>query len=113
MHEMSICEGILLTLEEEAQKQHFHRIKQVWLEIGVFAGVEPQALQFGWEVVTRNTLAEGAKLHIIDEPGQAWCLGCSQTVSIQNRFDDCPNCGSHLLQVTAGEAMRIKELEVD
>lgn len=113
MHEMSICEGILLTLEEEAKKQQFQRVKQVWLEIGVFAGVEPQALHFSWEVVTSNSLAEGSKLHIIDEPGQAWCLGCSQTVEIQNRYDDCPKCGSHLLQVTAGEALRIKELEVD
>jgi hydrogenase nickel incorporation protein HypA/HybF len=113
MHEMSICEGILLTLEEQSKVQNFNRVKTVWLDIGAFAGVDIQALRFGWEVVTRNTLAHDSQLMINDIPGQAWCLGCSSTVNINNRYDDCPVCGNPRLQVTGGEELKIKELEVD
>ncbi|MBD3612912.1 MAG: hydrogenase maturation nickel metallochaperone HypA [Hydrogenovibrio crunogenus] len=113
MHEMSICEGILLTLEEQSSVQSFKKVKKVWLDIGAFSGVEKQALLFGWEVVTKNTLAHDSELIINDIAGQAWCLGCSTTVDIVNRYDDCPLCGSHMLQVTGGEELKIKELEVD
>ncbi|MCW8907998.1 MAG: hydrogenase maturation nickel metallochaperone HypA, partial [Sedimenticola sp.] len=93
MHEMSICEGILQVMEEQAATQQFERVKSVWVEIGPLAGVELDALRFGFEVVTRNSLAEGAKLEIIEMPGQAWCLQCSKTVPVSQRFDACPECG--------------------
>ncbi len=113
MHEMSICEGIVQTLEDAAKAQNFTRVRTVWLEIGDLAGVEIPALEFGWEVVSRHTLAEGAKLEIIPVPAQAYCLGCANTVPIKQRYDACPECGSYHLQVVAGEELRIKELEVD
>ncbi len=113
MHEMSICEGILQVMEEQAETQRFERVKSVWLEIGPLAGVELEALRFGFDVVTRNSVAEGAKLEIIEMPGEAWCLTCSKTVPIAQRFDACPDCGSYQLQITGGEELRIKELEVD
>jgi hydrogenase nickel incorporation protein HypA/HybF len=113
MHEMSICEGILQVMEEQASTQQFKRVKSVWLEIGPLAGVEIEALRFGFDVVTRNSLAEGAKLEIIEMPGVAWCLECSKNVPIKQRFDACPDCGSFQLQITGGDELRIKELEVD
>ena len=58
-------------------------------------------------------LAEGARLEIVELPGQAWCMQCAKTVRVQQRFHACPDCGGRQLQVTGGEEMRIKELEVD
>lgn len=113
MHEMSLCESMLQLMEEQAKSQSFSRVKSVWLEIGQLSGVEINALRFGFEVVMRNSLAEGAELHVIDKPGQAWCLQCSKNIEISQRFDPCPHCGSHQIQVTGGEEMRIHELEVD
>lgn len=113
MHEMSICEGIIQVLEDQASSQQYQRVKTVWLEIGPLAMVETDALRFCFEAVTRNTLAEGARLEIIALPGQAWCLQCAKTVGITQRYDACSECGSVQLQVTQGEELRIKELEVE
>ncbi len=113
MHEMSLCEGVLQVLESEAQKQGFEKVKSVWLEIGDLAGVEIEAMEFCFDAVTRNSLADGAQLNIINVPGLAWCMQCSKNVSVKQRFDECPDCGSFQLQVTSGEEMRIKELEVE
>ncbi len=113
MHEMSLCEGVLQILESEAQKQGFNRVKAVWLEIGDLSGVEIDAMRFSFDAVTRNSLADGAVLEIINVPGSAWCMQCSKTVNVKQRFDECPNCGSYQLQVTDGDQMRIKELEVE
>lgn len=113
MHEMSLCEGILSILEDQAKAQSFARVTMVRLEIGALSGVEIPALRFGFDAVMRGSLADGARLEIVEEPGQAWCVDCSRTVLIQQRYDACPICGGVRLRVTGGESMRVKELEVE
>ncbi len=110
---MSLCEGVIQILEEQAKVQNYQRVKTVWLEIGVLAGVELEALSFSFEVVSRGTLAEGASLEIIHTAGQAWCMDCANTVEISARYDACPACGGYHLQVSGGDELKIKELEVE
>ncbi len=113
MHEMSLCEGILQVLENESKRQGFKKVQNVWVEIGALAGVEKEALLFSFDVVTKKSIAEQAKLIIVDIPGTAWCMQCSKSVDVNQRFDQCPDCGSYQLQITSGDEMKIKELEVD
>jgi hydrogenase nickel incorporation protein HypA/HybF len=113
MHEMAISESIVQIIEEQAQAQNFSSVKTVWLEIGRFAGIEIEALRFTFDVVSRNSVAEGSSLEIIEIPGTAWCMECGKNVDIQQRFDPCPECGSFQIQVSGGDGMRIKELEVN
>jgi len=113
MHEMSLCEGILQVIESEAKKQQFTEVKQVVLDIGILSGVEISALEFAFEVVMRNSVAANAALKINQIEAQAWCMPCSETVTIKQRFDACPNCESYQLQVSSGDEMKIKELEVN
>ncbi len=113
MHEMSLCESVLKILEDNAQSQGFKRVKTVWLEIGGLSGVELEAMRFSFDAVTRDTLADHARLEIIEVPGQAWCMQCSKSVVVKQRFDACPDCASYQLQVTGGDEMKIKELEVE
>lgn len=112
MHELSLCESIRSILEDESAKQSFRAVKRVTLEIGALSGVEPDAMRFGFDVAMAGSVAEGAKLEIVETPGQAWCLSCSKPVSVKARYDSCPECGSHQLQVTGGTEMKILELEV-
>ena len=70
-------------------------------------------MRFSFDVVMKGSLADGARLEIIKIPGQAWCLQCMKPITIERRFDACADCGGHQLQITAGEEMLIKELEVD
>ena len=113
MHEMALCEGIVEIVEQEARKGAFSKVKTVWLEIGALSHVAPEALRFCFDAVTARTVAEGAALEIITQPGTAWCLNCSKSVEIAERLAPCPSCGSYQLQVTGGEDMRVKELEVE
>ena len=110
---MSIAEGIIQVLEDQARSQNYTKVKAVWLEIGPLAAIETDALRFCFDAVTRNSLAEGARLEIIEQPAMAWCLGCSQQIEVKQRYDSCPLCGSYQVQVTSGEELRIKELEVE
>ncbi len=113
MHEMALCENIVQILESQATDNGYQRVKTVWLEIGSLAGVEVPALIFSFDIVSRGTLAEGADLQIIERPAQDWCMQCCETVSVKRRFDGCPKCSSQQLQVSGGDELKIKELEVE
>ncbi|MFA5951796.1 MAG: hydrogenase maturation nickel metallochaperone HypA [Hyphomicrobium sp.] len=113
MHEMAISESIIGILEAEAARQKYARVKKVWLEIGPLAGIETEALKFTFDVVTRGTLAEHAELEIVATEACGYCLMCAKNVVISQRFAPCPDCGGHQVQMTSGDEMRIKELEVE
>lgn len=113
MHEISLCEGILRVIEEQAAVQEYRKVKTVWLEVGALAGVELEALRFGFDVVMQDSIARDARLEISEVPGQAWCMHCMENVAIAQRFDACPRCDGHQLQVNGGEELRIREMEVE
>ena len=56
---------------------------------------------------------KGARLDIIRVAGQGWCLDCGKSVPLAERFGACPECGQHHVQMTAGDELRVKELEVE
>ena len=59
MHELSLCQGIIDIIEAQAQQQEFRKVIAVCLEIGNFAGVELEALRFGFNVASKGSVAEG------------------------------------------------------
>jgi len=112
MHELSLIEGMRDILESAADRNGSARILRVRIEAGAFSAVEPDALTFAWEVVMRGSKAEGAVLELIVLPGRAFCYDCLQTVQIDQRLDPCPLCGGGKLMPEAGDALRIKNMEV-
>ena len=112
MHEMSLCEGIRGVIEDQARQHSFSSVRRIRLEIGRFAGVEKAALSFAFDVVMRGSVAEGARLEMIDLPGRALCYDCAEEVALDDRLDPCPLCGGGKLLPVAGDEMRIKDMEV-
>ncbi|HEX6828205.1 MAG TPA: hydrogenase maturation nickel metallochaperone HypA [Burkholderiales bacterium] len=113
MHEMSLAEGVVQIVEDYARREHIRRVKAVWLEIGRLSGVEAEAMRFCFDAAARDTVAEGARLEIVELAGSAWCMKCSEPVAVAARYDPCPRCGGYQLQVTGGTEMRVKELEIE
>lgn len=110
---MSLAESMLQIIEAAAREQAFTRVKTVWLEIGQLAGVEQEALRFGFDVVTRGSIAQHARLEIIEVAGQGQCGKCAHEMPLAALYEACPACGSYDVRVIGGDAMRVKELEVE
>ena len=113
MHEISLAESMLQIIEDTARKQGFTRVRTVWLEIGQLACVEQESLRFGFDVVTRGSIAQQARLEIIETAGQGRCEKCDEGFSLAALYEACPKCGSYDVRVIGGDAMRVKELEVE
>jgi hydrogenase nickel incorporation protein HypA/HybF len=113
MHELALAQGILEIVAGEARTQGFSRVMKIRLAIGALAMVEPDALVFGFDAVSRGTEAEGAVLDIARPPGRGYCAGCGEQVELGQRGDPCPGCGGYQLMVIGGDELRVTELEVE
>ena len=96
MHELSIAQGIIEIVDETARAHGIRAVRRVHVRIGELAGIDPEALYFAWESVTREGIARGSKLEIERTPGQAWCTDCGKTVPLKRYGDACPDCGGSL-----------------
>jgi hydrogenase nickel incorporation protein HypA/HybF len=112
MHELSLAESVIQIIEEAAVAQQFTQVRVVWIEVGSMAGVEQDAMRFCFDAVTRGTLAEGARLEMIEVPGTGTCTECGSVHPVANLLDTCPKCGSVAVQVEGGTGLRVKELDV-
>lgn len=112
MHEMSLAEGVMQIVEDAARDQGFDRVTAVILEIGALSSVEIEAMRFCFDAVTRGSIAEGARLEVVQTPGTGWCMRCAKTVPMAALYDACPECGGYQVQATGGTEMRVRELEI-
>jgi hydrogenase nickel incorporation protein HypA/HybF len=108
MHELSITQSIV---EACAQRAGGARVSRVTVEIGRLTCVLPDALRFCFDVCTEGTSLEGSELEIIQIRGRGRCRACGDDVELNDLVTPC-GCGSHDLELIAGEDLRIKEMEV-
>ena len=113
MHELSLAEGVREIVDETARSNGARRVAMVRLEIGKLAQVEIEAMRFAFEVVKRGSLADTARLEIVETEGAAWCMLCCEAVVIAGRGDACPKCERYQLQVTGGDRMRVMDIEIE
>lgn len=113
MHEMSLAESVREIIEDSARQEGFRRVKRVTLEIGRLSSVEPEAMRFCFDVVMQGSVACDAELEIIEVGGLGQCTGCKKTASLETLYETCPFCGALAMQVIAGDAMKVKTLEVE
>lgn len=112
MHEMSLCQNVMEVIEQQQQQHQFNQVTDIWLELGALSCVEQSAVEFCFEMVCRDTVAENCKLHFIHLPAKAWCWQCKKEVEISTYQDCCPSCQSPHLQRPSHTEFRIKEIAV-
>lgn len=113
MHEISLCLSLVELLEQQAQQHNAQQVTKVWLEIGALACVEEQAMRFSFTSAAQGTRAENCELILCPVPALAWCWDCGVSVQITQHASPCPHCGGHKLRLESGDALRIKQLEIE
>jgi hydrogenase nickel incorporation protein HypA/HybF len=113
MHEVSICESILDILKETAAKEGAKKVTSVRLRVGEMAGVLEDSLRFAFEVVTKDTLAEGARLDIENVPLAARCRSCGREFRIVGYAFSCKHCDSPEIEVVSGRELLIEDIDLE
>jgi hydrogenase nickel incorporation protein HypA/HybF len=113
MHELTLAESVIGIVESAAKKAQARRVVSVRLVIGVLAHIEPETLQYCCELVSRSTLAEGARFAIERTPARAWCNVCLSDQEVSTLGEPCARCGDYQLTITAGDEMQVVDISVE
>jgi hydrogenase nickel incorporation protein HypA/HybF len=107
VHELSIATAVLGTALKHADGRP---VELVTMRVGKLRQVVPDSLQFYWDIVTRDTDCDGARLEIEEIEARLRCGACNHDWEPLIASFRCPDCGSAHVEVTAGEELEIEYL---
>ena len=113
MHELSIAEELLEIIETRAAGAGIGRVERITLKIGEYSGIMPEALEFAFEVAGQGTVAEGARLEIVEVPVTVRCNACEAETVLEDFAFLCTECGSLDVTVLQGNELYLDSIEVD
>ncbi|MCB9461954.1 MAG: hydrogenase maturation nickel metallochaperone HypA [Anaerolineaceae bacterium] len=113
MHELPVTESILNIALQYAERERATHITDLFLVIGDLSSIVDDSIQFYWDIISRDTLAEGAILHFERVPMQMACFDCGHTYRPKPGTLSCPGCGSTTVQVAGGEDFRLEAITIE
>jgi hydrogenase nickel incorporation protein HypA/HybF len=113
MHELGIATSILECVQQEAERHPGARISKVGVKIGELAGVDVDALTFGFECMVKDTEWEGLVLAVELVPRVQRCMKCQHEFRMVDYDPRCPLCGEFATNCISGEELDIAYMEVD
>ena len=113
MHEISISQHILRSLEAELSADDYQSIQGIRLKIGALAGVEPVLLHNAFKAVTLGTTQENINLDIEFLGVKAYCPTCNKDFEVKMHKYICGACGKPSSQVVQGNELLIHQVVFD
>ncbi|MEW6358512.1 MAG: hydrogenase maturation nickel metallochaperone HypA [Planctomycetota bacterium] len=115
MHEFSICQSLVDTALEEFRKvaPPPRRIARMRVVVGELRQIVPDFLQSAYELIIKDTPAEGSELEIAHAPVTARCGGCGWQGEIPKTDFHCPECKSSGIEVSGGMELYLESIEVE
>mgnify|MGYP000129695791 CR=1 FL=1 len=115
MHELSVTQSILEISLEYARRNRAGRILAIRLQVGEVTDFDDEWIQRYLDFVSKETIAEGAKLRLTRIPARLQCRACSFTFPLDRSTWDsqCPSCRSKDTDLISGREFLVDSLEVE
>jgi hydrogenase nickel incorporation protein HypA/HybF len=113
MHELSIAISMIDQIIEESDSRGGLDVEAVYLRLGVFSGVDKQALLFSYELACEGTPLEGSRLVIETIPLIVYCPMCKKDKAPPSVYQICcPDCLTPAEKIVSGREIEVASLEV-
>lgn len=113
MHELGVTENIVNITLAKAGEAQANKVIQINLVVGELSGFVPDCIQFYFDSLSKNTIAQGAALHFESVPAQLRCRDCSTIFHPQDTLWSCPKCGGQSVEIFKGRELYIESVEVE
>ncbi|MFW9966215.1 MAG: hydrogenase maturation nickel metallochaperone HypA [Candidatus Thorarchaeota archaeon] len=124
MHEFSAACSIVDAAVQAAESHNVKKVNAVNVEVGEFTFLIPEQLEFNFEIASKKTILEGARLNVKKVRGRIKCQKCAHEGEAQLQDDipsqaaifapmKCPKCQSSATVITGGKDFVITNIEVE
>jgi hydrogenase nickel incorporation protein HypA/HybF len=113
VHELAVTENLLEIAVRHAAAAEARRVTDLHLVIGELATIVGDSVQFYWDIISKGTLCEGARLHIERIAAELSCLDCGTRYRLDGGLVECPSCSGRRVSVVAGNEFRLDSIDVE
>ncbi|MDP8217175.1 MAG: hydrogenase maturation nickel metallochaperone HypA [Candidatus Theseobacter exili] len=115
MHEFSICQSLVDMALNEIKKIEPApvRVIKVIVVIGGLRQIILEQLQFAYDVLIKDTIAEGSVLEVEYIPVCGKCKECGWEGFLEVPVMLCVECGEASVDITSGKELYLKQVEID
>lgn len=113
MHEVGIANSILEATRREMTGHASARPVGITVRVGELAGVDPEALRFCFEALTRDTELAALELRIEVCPRRHRCPACEAEFSVMDYDFRCIQCGEERTEFISGDQLELAALEIE
>ena len=113
MHELSIAISMIDQIMEESDNRGGLAVEVVHLKLGIFSGIDKEALLFAYELACEGSPLAGSKLVIETIPLVIYCDTCQKDRTPPSVYQlSCPECGNPGQKIVTGREIEVASLEV-
>lgn len=114
MHELSIMSGILDIVLEHANKNNAAKVTTINLRIGQLSDIIPEWAQSYFDMLSKDTIADGAVLDIEHVPVKVRCRACGHEHAFKDKkwSFTCVKCESPDIELLEGREFSIVSIEI-
>lgn len=113
MHELPVTQSLLKLAVEHAEAAKATRVTDIYIEIGQLSSYVDESIRFYWDIIGKDTIAEGARLHFNRILMKLECLDCRTCFEPDGASFECPKCKSDHVEVISGDVFQLVGLEVE
>jgi len=114
MHETSIVNSIMRTLEMEFEQEKLNKMKAIYVKVGILSNIEPRLLYNAYEAShMMNPKYQNVKLHIEMSELKIQCESCNHITDVKEYRFLCDNCQKPSKNIVQGEEMLIHKVEFE
>ncbi len=112
MHELSVCQALLIQVEDLARKKAAASVERITVECGPLSGVEPILLKDAFAIMRLGGIAAAAELSIVSPRVSIECRECGRRNETRPNRLVCAACGGFRTRVIAGDELRLRSIEM-
>jgi len=114
MHETSIVNSIIKTLEMEFEEEKLRKMRAIYLKVGKLSNIEPRLLHNAYGAYNYcGSKYHDVELHIESTEIKIQCEICNHITLVKNYRFICENCQRPSKNLIQGEEMLIHKIEFE
>ncbi len=113
MHELAVTQSVLEIALRHAAQAGAKRICGLYLVIGELSSIVDDSVAFYWDMISRDTLAQGAVLHFRRVPVEMLCLDCDRRYTPNLEELSCPVCSGRRVRLVGGDQLQLESIDIE
>ena len=111
MHELPVAQNILqIVLQNVGDAK---AVKKINITIGELSAIIGDSVQFYWDLISKDTVAEGAILNFDLIKTKFFCNDCKKEYAPVSGNFECIHCEGRNVKIVAGNEFQLTSIEVD